>query len=354
MHNKQLRYAQIIIIITALFAQCYGQETNNQPARPSRPDRAEMRKLMDKSISPQAYFIHDPVMIKHSEHYYVFSTNDGIKISRSTDMKIFERIGRVFDQLPTWMPEHIRGINSLWAPDISYRDGLYYLYYSASSFGSRNSLIGLTVNSTLDSSDPNYKWQDKGIIWESSDSKDYNAIDPAFITDPQSGRHYLAFGSFWGGIKLIEVNKDGLAKDKDIEPVSLAKRPGNALEAPFIIHRHDWYYLFVSFDLCCKGADSTYNIRVGRSKDIAGPYFDKNGTAMLEGGGTLVLAASETDRWKGPGHNAIFQENGQDFLIYHAYDANMTYGPSALHIRQLNWDDENWPQTGNEIKTSIP
>ncbi|MBN2063798.1 MAG: family 43 glycosylhydrolase, partial [Sedimentisphaerales bacterium] len=138
-----LKFTTITVLATLLSASCYSQETTNQPPRPGRPDRAEMQKLMDKSISPQAYYIHDPVMIKHGDYYYVFSTNDGIKISRSSDMKNFERAGRVFDKLPGWMPEHIKGINSLWAPDISYRDGLYYLYYSASSFGSRNSLIGL-------------------------------------------------------------------------------------------------------------------------------------------------------------------------------------------------------------------
>ena len=361
---KALILSIAILIITTVASGetsqiAIPQLQQSQPISRSQPDpnqlrprrrmsREEMLKQQDPNYSPDAYGIHDPVMIKQGDYYYVFSTNGGIKITRSKDMKNFERIGQVFTKLPDWMPEHIRGINSLWAPDISFRNGLYHLYYSASSFGTRNSLIGLMVNKTLDPASPDYKWIDKGIVTKSSEGMSYNAIDPNLIKD-QSGQWYMSFGSFWTGIKLIRIGDNGLELDNTVKPIDLAERDSHAVEAPFIISRNGYYYLFVSFDLCCRGANSTYKIMVGRAKNIIGPYLDKDGIPMTDGGGSLILAAGETDRWKGPGHNAIFSENNHDYLIYHAYDSNISFGPSALHIRDLLWDKDKWPYPGEEI-----
>ncbi len=325
-----------------------SNDTHQQPIRPRRPSREEIEKLMDPNYSHDAYGIHDPVMIKEGKYYYVFSTNGGIKITRSQDMKNFERIGQVFTRLPEWMPTNIKGINSLWAPDISCHNGTFYLYYSASSFGSRNSLIGLITNQTLNPDSPEYKWVDQGVVVKSSNDMNYNAIDPNLTFD-QDNNYYLTFGSFWSGIKMIKINTNGLPRDNNETPISLCERPNHAVEAPYIIYHNGYYFLFVSFDLCCKGANSTYKIMVGRAKDITGPYIDKDNIPMTEGGGSLILSASKGDRWKGPGHNAIFSENGKDYLIYHAYDSNIFYGPSALHIRDLLWDKDNWPYAGEEI-----
>ena len=346
----------LTMLLTLSFAGiCFAQETGSnsnsedQPRRRfQRPSREEIEKMMDPTVSPDGYGIHDPVMIKQGEYYYVFSTNGGIKITRTKDMKNFERVGQVFDELPDWMPEDIKGINSLWAPDISYNNGMYYLYYSASSFGTRNSLIALTVNKTLDKDSPDYKWIDKGKIISSSDQKDYNAIDPNLFKD-KDGQWYLAFGSFWSGIKIVKLNHDGLLAEPGMAPIALAERENHAVEAPFIIKHNEYYYLFVSFDLCCKGKDSTYKIMVGRSKDICGPYLDKNDIPMLEGGGTLLLKTEDEDRWKGPGHNAVFEDNESSYLVYHAYDSEFPWGMSAIHIRDLLWDKDLWPFVGEEI-----
>ena len=112
-----------------------------------------------------------------------------------------------------------------------------------------------------------------------------------------------------------------------------------SVEAPFIVKHKDWWYLFVSFDLCCRGVDSTYNIVVGRSKNVIGPYADRDGVPMTEGGGTQVLKAT-TENWKGPGHCAVLQEPDQDYLVFHAYHGKT--GRSELKISTISWQD-GWP-----------
>jgi arabinan endo-1,5-alpha-L-arabinosidase len=150
----------------------------------------------------------------------------------------------------------------------------------------------------------------------------------------------MAFGSFWSGIHMIRLDENG--ERSGTELVALASRGGGAIEAPFIVRRCGYYYLFVSFDACCRGADSTYNIRVGRSEALTGPYVARDGAAMLTGGGTLVLAASGP--WVGPGHNAVLIDGTRAYNVYHAYAAEN--GASQLRISELVWDAEGWPISG--------
>jgi len=174
---------------------------------------------------------------------------------------------------------------------------------------------------------------------------DWNAIDPNLAFD-EAGQPWLAFGSYWSGIKLRKIDSTtGKLATDDPKLYALASRPHNAespgaIEGAFIIHHGAFYYLFASFDFCCRGADSTYNVRVGRATQLTGPYVDRDGKAMLAGGGTPLLAAY--DRWRGPGHNGIFQENDTDWIVYHAYDA-LEVGVPKLRIEALTWDAEAWP-----------
>ena len=285
--------------------------------------------------------IHDPAIAEENGKYYIFSTGPGISISCSDDFITWDLCKAVFFGYPKWIKEEVPTVGDLWAPDISFYNGKYQVYYSASSFGQNESAIGLATNTTLDINSPDYKWQDEGLVIKSERGFSWNAIDPNFVLD-KNGEPWLVFGSFWTGIKLIKLDAaaTGLRSSDDVALHSLASRkaPG-AVEAPFIIYREPYYYLFVSFDQCCKGADSTYNIRFGRSENITGPYEDKKGMEMLYGGGSLLLEGSE--RWKGPGHNAIIQKDKQDFLVYHAYDAE-NGGTHQLHIAPLMWE-EGWP-----------
>jgi arabinan endo-1,5-alpha-L-arabinosidase len=302
------------------------------------------------AIEPQGSIerIHDPVMAKDGDTYYVFSTGSRIAVICSKDMVNWERCYRIFDYLPGWVIKAVHGVGDLWAPDISYHDGKWQVYYSGSTFGSRDSVIGLATNATLDPTSPDYAWVDEGEVLRTRNGDDWNAIDPNFVLDTE-GQPWLAFGSFWSGIKLAKLDPATRKPAADADIISLASRRGSpdnteAIEGAFIIRHGEYYYLFASFDACCQGAQSTYNVRVGRSAEITGPYVDRDGVPMMQGGGTQITGAYE--RWRGPGHNGIFSENGMDWLVYHAYDANQG-GISKLRIEPIEWDDEGWPHVAS-------
>jgi arabinan endo-1,5-alpha-L-arabinosidase len=248
----------------------------------------------------------------------------------------------VFGKNPEWTQELIPGSTDFWAPDIAYYNGKYHLYYSVSTFGKNRSLIGLATNVTLDKEDEAFEWVDEGVVIESHATDNYNCIDPNFVLDAE-GNPWLSFGSFWTGIKMLPLDPE-TAKPTEDDPTlyALAQRSVNSgsVEAPFIIRKDDFYYLFVSFDFCCRGVDSTYHVMVGRSETITGPYLDRDGVDMAEGGGTQVTFP--TDRWRGPGHNSILQQDDGDYIIYHAYDANYD-GMPTLRIDPLLWDADGWP-----------
>ena len=259
----------------------------------------------------------------------------------------------VFDSAPAWTvaANPATRPNDFWAPDISYHNGRYYLYYSSSVFGKNSSAIGLATNTTLRSTDTNYRWVDQGLVIQSVPGRDnWNAIDPNLLVD-STGKAWLTFGSFWGGMKLVRLRDDLTAPASPAEWYTLASRPrtdttsdreaGNAaIEAPFLFRHGGYYYLFVSFDYCCRGPKSTYRIMVGRSTKITGPYFDQVGKPMTQGGGTLVLAGDND--WYGVGHNSVYTFDGIDYLIYHGYDA-ADKGKSKLLTRQLVWNAAGWP-----------
>jgi arabinan endo-1,5-alpha-L-arabinosidase len=276
---------------------------------------------------------HDPVVIAAHGQYYEFNTGDRIPTKTSTDLRSWQDAPRAFDAKPAWIAQRVSGVQDLWAPDISFFGGLYHLYYSASTFGSNRSCIGHATRAALNAG----SWSDQGATICSTDSDDWNAIDPNVVVD-QEGTPWLSFGSFWSGIKLIELDEAGARANDDLH--SLAGRGGGAIEAPFIVRRCGYYYLFVSFDRCCSGASSTYNIRVGRSQAVTGPYVDRDGVEMLDSGGTRIVSGA--GRWNGPGHNAVIFTDTGAFNIYHSYDGNRG-GAATLRISELAWDAQAWP-----------
>lgn len=285
--------------------------------------------------------VHDPCIIKDGDFYYVFSTGAGIPIRRSRDLVHWERIGRVFaDAVPAWATKEIPGSTSLWAPDISRHGKEFRLYYSVSTFGKNHSLIALATNKTLDPSSKDYAWHDAGKVWESFPTDDYNAIDPNAVVVKEKNGLALAFGSFWSGIKLIRLDPQTGKPLANAAVESIASRARfGAIEAPFIVRHGDYYYQFISFDACCKGVDSTYNIRIGRSKTVDGPYRDKEGKSLMDGGGTSVLAT--TGRFIGPGHCAVLHDGKKDYLVNHFYDGDAN-GVPTLQIRPIHWDKDGW------------
>jgi len=312
-------------------------------------------------VQAQSIIVHDPVMIRQNDTYYIFCTGMGISVFSSPDMKNWKKEEAVFAKAPQWAVDAIPTFKGhIWAPDISFFNGEYYLYYSFSAFGKNTSSIGLATNKTLDPHDPEFKWVDHGKVIQSVPGQtNWNAIDPNLITD-EKGTPYLVFGSFWDGLKLVKMSPDAKSVAEDISKIpTIASRKtdsnspnppavdnnpvdagGNAIEAPFIFRKGNYYYLFASIDYCCKGINSTYKMIVGRSNELTGPYIDRSGKPMAKGGGTILLAGDAN--WYGVGHNAVVSFDGTDYLVFHGYDAHDS-GKPKLNIRKLNWDKDGWP-----------
>jgi len=301
---------------------------------------------------------HDPSIGREGTTYYVFATTSNAEegqfpIRCSPDLHVWKLCGHVFDKIPAWIHEASPTTKELWAPDISYFQGKFHLYYAYSAFGVNTSGIALATNETLDPQSPKYHWQDEGLVLKSTTTDNFNAIDPNIVFDAK-GQPWLSFGSFWGGIKMRRIDtKTGKPSDKDGTLYAIAARampahpepakPGlpadwQAIEAPFIVRHGEFYYLFVSFDLCCRGTKSSYRAMVGRSSQVTGPYVDRNGKPLIEGGGTQLLTANS--RWLGPGGQSVMQRPEGDIIVFHAYDA--VTGKPALQISTLTWKD-GWP-----------
>lgn len=291
--------------------------------------------------------VHDPSLIRAPSGWYLYYTGYGVLSKRSPNGLQWLIHGKVLDGTPAWAADHVPGASpNLWAPDISYYDGRYWLYYSVSRFGENTSAIGLGSSPTLDEESEDYGWVDLGRVIASQSTDDYNAIDPNLAVDAD-GEPWLAFGSHWSGIKIVRLDPETMKPAADAELHSIAARPEEtAIEAPYIVHRDGWYYLFVSFDRCCRGVESTYKIAVGRSRTIDGGYVDRDGVPMTEGGGTIIRRSGE--RWIGPGHNAVYTEGGRSILVYHAYDAE-NGGRATLRIEPLYWDEAGWPSVEGEM-----
>ncbi|MCR8667350.1 arabinan endo-1,5-alpha-L-arabinosidase [Aestuariibaculum sp. M13] len=303
--------------------------------------------------------VHDPVVIQQGDTFYLYCTGRGISCFSSKDLKNWKKEPSVFPEKPDWTDQVVQDFkNHIWAPDISFYNGTYYLYYSVSAFAKNTSAIGVATNTTLNPSDENYKWIDHGIVIQSVPNRDlWNAIDPNLIFD-EDNTPWLSFGSFWDGLKMVKLNPDLLSIAEPQQWHTIARRersfelsdtnPGDAaLEAPFIFKKNDYYYLFLSWDLCCRGEKSTYKVVVGRSKNATGPYLDKAGKSLFEGGGTLLVEGNKN--WYGAGHNSTYTFNGKDYMFFHAYDANDNGSPK-LKVGELIWDEAGWPSLKTKLE----
>jgi arabinan endo-1,5-alpha-L-arabinosidase len=271
---------------------------------------------------------HDPAAYVVGKTVYLAAT--GIATKSSTNLTSWS----------SW-PAGGGGKGGAWAPDISYFGGLFHLYYAVSSFGSNESCMGQATRAALDTG----TWTDKGNVLCSNmgTTKDnWNAIDPNIIVD-DAGIPWMDFGSFWGGIKMVKLNMDGSRADTELH--DLASGPsGGAVEGPFIFKRCGFYYLFVSFGSCCS-APYNYTIRVGRSATVLGPYVDKDGKAMMSGGGTLLVQGNSS--WSAPGHNAVIVYDNRTYNVYHALAApSGQNGVATLRIAEIVWDGNGWPVSG--------
>ncbi|NLV53616.1 MAG: arabinan endo-1,5-alpha-L-arabinosidase [Bacteroidales bacterium] len=344
----------LTILLATLTLQAVAQNTEQAQRRP---------RFHFDTEHPD---VHDPVMAKGEDgRFYIFSTGMGISCMSSSDLKTWQPEKSVLNPIPQWATDSIRGYRGhTWAPDISYHDGKWLMYYSCSTFGKNGSAIGLATNKTLNPQSADFHWEDQGAVIVSHQHQDnYNCIDPNLIVDGK-GTPWLTFGSFWDGIQIVKLKKD--FKTVASKPKTISRRIGrkitlaeidniehytidggdtieageNAVEAPFIIKNGKYYYLFVSFDFCCRGERSTYRTVVGRSKKVNGPYMDRKGIAMEKGGGETLIGPNES--FFGVGHNSAYQVDGQWYFLSHAYEKAYN-GQAKVFLRKMYFDHDGWP-----------
>ena len=308
-----------------------------KPAPASSPDTASAPAAEPKGRRDLR--THDPsTIVQEDGVWWLFATGRKVSTASSTDLKTWKHREPVFDEPPRWALEVAPGNqrHHYWAPDIVRVGNLYHLYYSVSEFGKNTSAIALATSPALDPANPRHQWTDRGIVIRSGRGNNYNAIDPALLLD--KGRLWMAFGSFWGGIFLIELDPvTGLRLD-ETPPLQLAW--SREIEEPALHRRDDYYYLFVNEGLCCRGKDSTYRVRVGRSRSVTGPYLDDQGRDLRKDGGREFLGP-EGD-FIGPGHVGILHDGDQEWVSVHFYDGTDDGAPT-LALRRLGWTEDGWP-----------
>jgi arabinan endo-1,5-alpha-L-arabinosidase len=290
--------------------------------------------------------VHDPSsIVRDGDQWWLFSTGVGIPSFHSKDLLDWVKGPPIFSNAPAWIAEAVPENRRMyyWAPDVIRLNDRFLVYYSVSSFGKNRSVIALASNRTLDPNSPDYLWQDEGPVISSQRTNNFNAIDPA-VTKDSKGRFWMSFGSFWSGIKLVEL--DALTGKRATNAALYSIASHETIEAPYIFFHDNFYYLFVNWGFCCRGTNSTYEIRMGRSREITGPYFDETGKDLARNGGT-VFAESESP-FIGPGHTSILQDGSKFWVSMHFYDGT-DRGASKLAIRPLKWDESGWPKLlGNE------
>src|SRR5574344_1634556 len=309
------------------------------------------RRFRPQKFDSLCPMIHDPVAIKQKGTYHLFFTGQGISALSSKDLKTWKVERPLFHDDPSWINDALPGFRGgYWAPDIIYYQNRYHVFYACSAFAKNTSVIGHASSPTLDPQSPEYHWTDHGMVIQSVPYRDmWNAIDPNIIID-EKGTPWMDFGSFWGGIKLVNLTNDLMKVAQPEEWHSICRRPrtftlddndpgDGAVEAPFIERHNGYYYLFVSFDYCCRGLKSDYKVAVGRSKTIVGPYLDKNGKSMANGGGTIILKGNKD--YAGIGHCAVYNFDGKDYILAHGYSIK-DEGLSKLILREITWIND-WP-----------
>ena len=310
----------------------------------------------------------DPTIIKEGSWFYMYGSGAGIPGVRSTNLVDWVALPRVFptNDSPPWSPvspDPALAGNLFWAPQITKYNTQYRMYYSHSTVGSQRSVIGLATATTLDPTSGSYGWTDQGLVLESvvDDPGGYNAIDPKMHVEVSGengaggnnvGKNWLMWGSYWSGIFVASLNRT-TGKSVGAGKYQIASRAqtngaGPGIEGPTVIWKNGYYYLFVSYDVY-----ESYNVRVGRSTNLVGPYVDRLGRSMIDGFATPLLAPY--GKWRNTGHNDVLvgQSTGYDLFVNHIWikhpDPTKGYPERALQVRPMFWDSDGWPLVGEPI-----
>jgi arabinan endo-1,5-alpha-L-arabinosidase len=345
MLEKRIPRFSLVLALLLPLLSCGGSNSSSTGSPPLTG------VLAHYTLTGDVQYVRDPSVIRQGTTYYQFGTDNGapgsnyILIRCSSDRLKWTICGHIFDQIPAWVTAAVPGVVGLWAPDISFFNGLYHVYYAGSTFASNRSVIGLATNPTLDPSAPSYHWTDRGEVLGSIPTDDFNAIDPSLLVDGD-GTVWMTYGSFWTGIKQRQIDPaTGMLLASNPTIHSLATRPNvqfNPIEGSSLVHHGAFYYLFASFDFCCNPDpyQCNYRIMVGRSTSVNGPFTDENGAAMLQGGGTPLLAGNGST-WNAPGGETVYldQQEG-DLIVFHAIQ--LPSGIAWLFANRLTWVND-WP-----------
>ena len=306
-------------------------------------------KYLKMAGNEERYRTHDPAIYQDevTGKYYIYST--GGMCRESEDLIHFTKEEKVVKGVPE-EAKKLTGGDAIWAPDIVKVGAEYRLYCSNSSWGSRNSCIFLAVSDR-----PEGPFTPRDIVVWTSEELEVNAIDANIITNVLTGQQYLLYGSFWGGCHMLKLDTETGLSAEPGTGVCVARRPkwmDGAIEGPYMVYNKDtgYYYLFVSYG----SLKNDYNIRVGRSKNITGPFLDHNGRDMTDvededNAVGYMLACGyhfeDSEGHMGPGHNSVLHNYaGEWFLVCHIRRYNFKKeGPADLQIQRMFWTKDGWP-----------
>lgn len=346
-------YIKYAITIGLLSVFSWGCSSSNEPSgedvQPPLKDKVWYTNPVIDHDAP------DPTIERAADGmFYLYATGGNTSVYKSPDLVRWDYVGNAYEEKskPAWEPEA-----GIWAPDINYIDGKYVMYYSMSKWGGGATCgIGVSVSDT-----PEGPFTDLGKLFRSNEIDVHNSIDPFYIED--NGQKYLFWGS-WYGIWGIELSEDGLSLKGGIAQAKATKRKVAAAtnntrgyEAAYILKRGVYYYLFCSTGTCCEGAKSTYQTVLGRSTDLFGPYLNKAGEDMNDNKHEVLI--SKNDAFLGTGHNAeiIQDDEGKDWILYHAYRTSNTDLGRVVLLDRVYWDDNDWPYVlggGSQVKAEAP
>ena len=294
---------------------------------------------------------HDPSMVRFEDGYALMSTNNNLQLWTSEDAYTWQNHKSTVSKIPQWAYTYAPTTEGIWAPDIYYMNGEYRVYYCVSVFGKRTSAIGYQSTKSIVPGTTDYGWTDHGHVFHTVASDKYNAIDADVVRDTE-GNYWMACGSFGLGIQLIKLDaKTGYQASDDKTVYNIARRTskasGGAEEGPSLIEHGGKYFLFTAWDICCQQGptieQTTYKTAYGRADKVTGPYKDRAGYDMANGGGTILM--ERYGRYVGPGGGEAFQDLNRVRFVHHYYDLNGDKY-NHIHIRDVVFTDDNWAEMG--------
>lgn len=352
MVSKNFSYfLSLLAFCTVAICSCEGKDnaTRDDNIVNDTLKKTEYKNPVFEPVLADPSVIRDP----DTKLFYAYGTEDNwadgggsrlVPILQSANLTRWKVAGNAFRTKPGWKQQ-----GGIWAPDINFINGKYFMYYSFSTWGDKNPGIGLATADT-----PTGPFIDQGKILDSYDMDVPNSIDPFYISD--NSHNYLFWGSysneFTQGIHAIELSEDSRTIKEGAAKVKIA---AGDFEAVMIHKRQGYYYFFGSKGSCCEGVSSNYHVMIARSENLTGPYLDKNGNKITDrGNGSPLLKGN--DKYVGTGHNSniITDKDGQDWMLYHAIDKNQGKLPNGTSRRVLMLDRINWIAGWPEISNGTP